>query len=214
MKPKKNIPETIDVESIELNNVDCEDDNIEVLGSQNSHSITMYLDSSVEDGYFKKFIKATEKVVRSNADYKSYLEYLREEEGLNTCAIFHNVVAGDATIELHHFPFTLYTICSIIANDLMAKGDKVSTFYLADKVITEHMNNIIGLVPLTVTVHELAHLGKIMLLKKHIYGDYNEFFTKYNKFFTDGEKAFIDRLNTTNKIKLTGDIIDFLEFKT
>jgi hypothetical protein len=213
MKSSKNKPTTLDASSISIENVECQDDNIELQGSNNPFNITMYLDQNSDDTYFKKFIKATEKVVRTNKDYNQYLTFLREERGLNSCTILHTVESGEALIELHHFPFTLFTICSIVANDLLAKNEKVSTFYLADKVIQEHFSENIGFVPLSTTIHELAHLGKITLLKKNIYGSYLSFFNKYNAFFTDKEKEFIDKLEVTKKINIDDNVISLLENK-
>lgn len=204
--------ETIDVQSIEIENIECEDDNIELTGKYNKFNLTMYLDRNVDETYFKKFIKATEKVIRSNKDYNVYLEYLRKDKGLNYCTVLHTVEAGDASIELHHFPFTLYIICSVVASDLLAKDEKVSTFYLADKVIQEHFSENIGLVPLTTTIHELAHLGKVTILKKSIYGRYIDFFNKYNEYFTDKEKALITSLEETKKIKLDDSVVKLLEY--
>jgi len=213
MKPSKKESSTLDVSSILVENVDCLDDNIELQGSNSPFNITMYLDKNSDETYFKKFIKATEKVIRSNKDYNQYLDYLREERGLNACTVLHTVESGEALIELHHFPFTLYTICSIVANDLMSKDEKVSTFYLADKVIQEHFAEYIGFVPLSTTIHELAHLGKITLLKKNIYGSYLSFFNKYNSFFTDREKEFINKLEVTKKINIDDNVVALLENK-
>lgn len=212
MKNKEIDNKVIDVESIEIKNIECEDDNIELSGKNNHYNLTMYLDKNVDEVYFKKFIKATEKLVRSNKDYNIYLDYLRNDKNLNSCTFLHTVENGEALIELHHFPFTLYTICSVIANHLLSIEEKVSTFYLADKVIQEHFNEIIGLVPLSTTIHELAHLGKIILLKKNIYGKYIDFFNKYNNYFSDSEKSIISSLEITKKINLDDSVIKLLEY--
>ena len=188
MPKQKKSSTTVDVSFIEVQNIECEDDNIELIGNNNDHTITMYLDRNTEETHFIKFIKATERVIRSNKDYSDYLTYLREEEGLDTCVIFHNIQAGQAAIELHHFPFTLFTITSVIANKMLLNNKKVSSFILANEVIKTHFDGKVGIVPLTQTIHELAHLNKIPLLKKHIYGNYIDFYTEHEELFTDKEK--------------------------
>ena len=166
IKKEKQIP--IDITGISVESIPGDEDNIELVGTHNAYSISMYLYKDPDPTYFSRFIKSVERVVRGNKDYEIYLDYLREEKNLNTCSIFHNIQAGDASIELHHFPFTLYTLCSITASKLLKSNLKVSTFIVADEVIKLHFKEVVGLVPLTVTMHELAHLGKIVLLKKMI----------------------------------------------
>lgn len=211
MAKKKEITPPIDVVSIEVENIECQDDNIELTGKNTPYSITMYLDKNVDDTYFKKFVKATEKVVRSNKDYSNYLKYLREEEGLTNCVILHNVSSAGAMIELHHFPFTLYTITAAIANKMLLADEQVSTFYLADKVIQMHFNDKIGIVPLSTTIHELAHLDKIQILKKHVYGNYNEFYEEYKAFLSDRDHQLVKNLETITKLTNESDIFKQLE---
>jgi hypothetical protein len=212
---KRKKEETIDSVAIDVKNTECEDDNIELVGINNPYSIVMYLDKNCDSRYFDRFIKSTERVIRKNIDYNIHLQYLREEEGLSNCAIFHNVAAGQASIELHHFPFTLFSICTVVANKmLLEENKKVSTFILADEVIKKHFENQIGLVPLSQTMHELAHLQKIQLLKKHIYGEYENFYETYKNYFTEREHAMVKELNETKKLSFSNnDIFSRLEYK-
>ena len=208
---KRKSNNTIDVPSIKIDTFVNEEDNIELVSKNNPYTLSMYLQKDTDHKYFTKFIKKVERTIRSNKDYEEYLGYLREAKNLNYCSIFHNISAGEATIELHHFPFTLYTLCSITANNMINNGLKVSTFMVAEEVIKLHFNNHVGLVPLTKTIHELAHLGKIVLLKKMIYGNYMEFFNKYREYFTIEEINFIDTLNSTEYLNIDNTLINLLE---
>lgn len=168
---------------VEVNNLETDDSNIEIVGkNQPNTSIVMYLDANCEDKYFVKFIKATERLIRSNPDYKMYLDFLREENGLDTCAFLKNVTAGKAEIQLHHYPFTLYSICVAVANDMFEKKERISTFILADEVISLHCKDMIGLVPLSCTIHELVHATSIKIPKSKVYGNYLDFYEDYKKY--------------------------------
>jgi hypothetical protein len=192
-----------------VKNIDTEDDNIEVLSNNSSYSIAMYLDKSVDPKYYARFIKSTEKMVRSNVDYKEYLEYLRDVEELNSCVFLKNVNSSMAEIQLHHYPFTLYDICDVICNYLVANDKLVSTFILADYVIGLHMNNLIGLVPLSSTIHELVHIEKsIKIPKKSIYGDYKLFYDTYKEYL-ESYKPLIEFLELNDVIGT--DQIKYLE---
>ena len=192
IKKEKQIP--IDITGISVESIPGDEDNIELVGTHNAYSISMYLYKDPDPTYFSRFIKSVERVVRGNKDYEIYLDYLREEKNLNTCSIFHNIQAGDASIELHHFPFTLYTLCSITASKLLKSNLKVSTFIVADEVIKLHFKEVVGLVPLTVTMHELAHSNSIKLSSDMIFGDYHAFMQEYDEYIPEDKKLEISNM--------------------
>ena len=124
----------IKVLDIEVDNLEPDDDNIEILGKNQEYSLTMYLDKDVDERTYGKFIRSVEKAVRSNDDYKLWLEELRDIDQLSGDAFFQNISSSDAEIQLHHFPFNLYTICSVVTQKYMEDNKKVPTFIIADKV--------------------------------------------------------------------------------
>lgn len=187
---------TLEGKSVEvkLEPVACEDENIEVIGETQRFSLAMYLDRAVDTKVFTQFIKKVETLIRTNEEYKAYLEFLKTEIGLNTCSVFHKVDSVAADVELHHYPFTLYSICVITANKMMTEGKKVSSFILTDEVLKLHFENKVGLVPLTKTLHELAHLQQLRILKKQIYGEYTIFAESVVDYLSDEEKAILKQL--------------------
>lgn len=48
----------------------------------------------------------------------------------------------------------------------------------------EHYENNIGLIPLTTTLHSMAHSGAIQIPLKYINGNFNNFYNKYKEFMT------------------------------
>lgn len=179
---------------IEVENITTDDNNIEVLGTEQNYSLVMYLDKNIEPKYFTKFVKAVERTVRSNVDYKMYLSAIREEPELSRDAFLHNLSSQEVEIQLHHYPFNLYSVVRIIAEKLLMEDKRVSTFIVADEVIKLHLTDKIGLVPLTVTTHELAHLGKLQFLRTQIYGSWEWFYNTYSSYMDDYEHSLVKEL--------------------
>jgi hypothetical protein len=204
--------EDIRVVEVEVENLDPDDDNIEIIGKNQEYSLTMYLDQDVDERTYGKFIRAVEKAVRSNDDYKLWLEDLRDVDQLSGDAFFQNISSSDAEIQLHHFPFNLYTVCSVITQKYMEENKKVSTFIIADKVLQEHFSNKIGLVPLTVTMHQLAHLNRLNITRKQIFGNWEQFYKEYTEYFSDFDIEIVRQL-IERKALVKGDFLKVLEYK-
>lgn len=204
MAKKKSVPVTVDLEveeieqsesiRIDVENLDPEDDNIEILGKNQKYSLTMYLDPKCDGKHFDRFIKSVERMIRGNDDYKLWLESLRDLDCLSADAFFTNISSQDAEIQLHHYPFNLYTICAAVTNAMLEAEEKVSTFIVSDKVMQLHFANNIGLVPLSVTMHEIAHLNRLKFLKRQIFGSWEKFYETYKPFLTEYDHTIVKDL--------------------
>ena len=139
------------------------------------------------------FIKATEKLVRTNDRYSKYISYLKGKVKLNHCQVLHNITDEDCAIEMHHGPiFTLYDYCDIVLNYYISKNWKISTFRIADTVLNEHIKNRVHVVMLSPTVHEEVHLREIFINIQQAWGDLHAFLKKYGKVLTNDQ---IDKYN-------------------
>ena len=165
--------------------VETENDN-NVLGS-------FYFGSS-DSSAAKKFIKNVEGLVRRSNEYSRYLAILTYDKKLTNDVIFGNIDVEDATTEFHHYPFTLYDITEILLNYHIKNKIKVTSLILAEKVMKLHYDNIIGLVKLSKTAHELTHAGSLFIPMKSVYGDVNKFVETYREYM------FPDQIETYNKL--------------
>lgn len=136
------------------------------------YSLPMGITKDVDTKYLTRFIKQVERMVRSNKDYKLYLESLREVDLLSRDAFFINLTSDLVEIQLHHFPFTLFNICRYVVEELFKDNELISTFMVADKVIKYHLNDQVGLVALSTTTHEIEHARGLPITEKQIYGDW------------------------------------------
>ena len=201
--PWEDHPDSPSSVAVDIEQIEAQDDNIEILGKNQEYSLTMYLDPDVEAKFFARFIKKVERLVRGNPDYQDYIEALREDVGLDTCVILGKVDINKAEIHLHHCLSNLYTICVTVCNRLMQTGKQVTSFILADEVVRLHLNNKIALVPLTATMHELTHAGKIKIPKNVIYGDYLEYFEEHKNYMDESELKIYKDIETFEALQRT-----------
>lgn len=156
-------------------------------------SITFDFKGFYDDKVFTKFVKSVEKMIRSDRSYLNYVGAIKDtEDNLAKDVILNNLRSTDASIEMHHHPFTLYDIVSIVALHNFNNDISFTSFSLAKEVIALHYANMVGLAPMSITTHQLAHIALdnkskrkyVSLTKKQIFGKYNEFAEMYKDGFT------------------------------
>jgi len=158
-----------------------EDGNLAIQAEEDPFSESFYFIDYYDDKAIKSFIKNVERLIRTSHEYSTYIEAVRTNVGvLNTDTILHNISNLDASLEFHHYPFTLYEIIEIIMTHDLIQNRQFNSFTIAEEVMNCHYANQIGLVSLTKTTHELAHLNSIFLTKDQIFGNYQEFIDKYS----------------------------------
>lgn len=147
----------------------------------------------------RKYIKSIESMVRCSDEYKNIIKYLKEEQDYSSCSFFNEIDIKEIKnvgIEFHHYPFTLYDIVEII---LKKESDfyshQINSFDIANETMRIHYEGLVGLVPLSKTLHELAHSGNIFINFKLVSGNVKEFMRLYNAFIDDSLLENIKVLN-------------------
>lgn len=141
-----------------------------------------------------KTISYIEREIRNSYEYRAYISYLKNELDLTKCSLLPGLDIKDLKIslEFHHFPLTLFDITEIVGKSMLenlAEGDSVSCFEIAERVTEEHFKGNVGLIPLTKTLHEMAHNGSIYVPLEKVNGDYKQFFQNYKEFISEDKKA-------------------------
>ena len=129
-----------------------------------------------------KYIKDLERFVRNSIEYRQMVGYLREYMNMTQCAFMpqvNNETSFKIRIEIHHSPITLYDICSIILQKRMSMGENLNIEQVAFEVLYVHYCLMVGLIPLSETVHELVHNQYIFVPLDKIYGYYRTFLNTY-----------------------------------
>ena len=145
-----------------------------------------YMSSNIYEEYYDddkayvRFVKMIERSIRGSSEMKKYMSYLKRNMKMDNCAILNGVSMEEVAIELHHYPFTLFDITSIVLQSYIRNNKSYSTISIANEVVKIHYENIIGLIPLSKTIHELAHAGEVFIPLQQVYGNYKEFISRYN----------------------------------
>ncbi|QXN70164.1 hypothetical protein INTERNEXUS_123 [Bacillus phage vB_BspM_Internexus] len=165
-----------------------------------------------------KFIKRIEKIIRRSFEYKTYIGFLKNELDLTKCTFLPMVDTKEIKkvgLEFHHYPFTLFDIVSIVLDEhILVNGEKrINPFDIAEEVMELHYQNYIGLVPLTKTVHELVHSGKIYVNLNYVFGNYTKFINKYESANTENFQVLLGNLEQLSQKEdregsINGDILD------
>lgn len=167
-------------------NSENDDENIKLYNEQDDQFIlTYYMKTISDDKNLVAITKQIEKMVRSSSEYKRYLGLIRLTTEFSNCSIFGQITDDDATIEFHHHPFTLFDITtSVIFKNIISKI-KFSTFSITHEVLQLHYRNIIGLIPLSKTVHELVHTGQLNVPLDSIFGRYDTYISEFSPYFSN-----------------------------
>lgn len=140
-----------------------------------------------------KCVKRIERLVRGSIEYKDYIFFLKTKMDFGKCWFFPHLGNDDGNktkVEIHHDPFTLYEICDIVLQKYIDLGYPINEAYIADEVMELHYKNMVGLIPLSKTLHQLYHSSQKAGNEKFdipIYADYG-YYTK----FIDEYAEFID----------------------
>ncbi len=131
-----------------------------------------------------KYITTIERLCRSSMEYRDLIDYLKINLGMNFCSYFHKVSKENfgkarVRIEIHHEPFTLYDIVAIILNHRLDEDLSTDMLEIANEVMELHYQGYIGLLPLSETVHQLVHSGKLFVPLQFIDPGFNEFYNQY-----------------------------------
>ena len=131
-----------------------------------------------------KFITTVEKLCRTSMEYYDLINFLRINMGMDFCSFFFFFCKNAygktrIKVEIHHEPFTLYDIVAIILNNRLDNNESVDMFDIANEVMECHYEGIVGLLPLSVTVHELVHSGKLFIPLQFIDEGFNIFLNRY-----------------------------------
>lgn len=150
-----------------------------------------------------KLIMTIERLVRQNIDYKDIITFLRKNLDMNQCEFFENFKAGKrrGMIEIHHAPFDLFSIVEVVMDRMEKEVGYIDEYPVADQVLRMHYEGLIGLIPLSVTCHQLVHDGKLIVPLNCVYGRFVEFTREYY------DELGEDRLAVLNEnIQLTKNI--------
>lgn len=142
-----------------------------------------------------KFILMVESMVRKSNDYRELVQFVKTNMDMKKCLVLRGLNFSNGkkySIEIHHEPFTLYDIVETVINAQTAEGKVMNPFMIADEVLSLHYEGMVGLIPLSITVHELVHDDQIFIPLQLVYQDYDKFYEEYHPFIPDNVKSKVE----------------------
>ena len=133
----------------------------------------------------RKYLFDAERIVRNSYLYKNLISFLREHVDMTKCSFYENVNNIDSysiKIHIHHAPLTLFDIVSIVFRKRLENKEPLNINLLAKEVIFLHYMMLVGLIPLSETVHELVHNGFLFIPTDKVFGKYRDFVSIYEKY--------------------------------
>lgn len=152
----------------------------------------------------EKYFKDLERHIRSSYEYRNMIQYLREYMNMNSCSFMPNIsneLNRKIRIEIHHSPFTLRDICSIVLNKRMKNNEVLFIESVAYEVMFIHYSLMVGLIPLSETVHQLVHNQYIFIPVDKVYGYYKNFVKSYYDYI---DPEILDKLDELEKLTIAG----------
>lgn len=149
-----------------------------------------------DDKEFKKYLKDIEKEIRGSFEYRHMIDYLKNYMGMDQCSFIQvsNKDNYNVKIEVHHYPFTLFDIVEIVYRKRAASYESLDVQMVAKEVTMLHYKLLIGLIPLSVTVHQLVHDGKIFIPVQNVLGRYKLFVDMYKLYCEPEQLETLDRI--------------------
>ena len=147
---------------------------------------------------YERFVKDIESTVRRSYEYKRMISYLRDNMNMNQCAFLKGVSNADGNfdikIEIHHYPFSLRDIVDIVIRKRQYYKESITVQMVAKEVMILHYKLMIGLIPLSQTVHELAHSSRLFVPVDKVLGRYDLFIQYYKPFCEPEQLEVLDRI--------------------
>ena len=119
---------------------------------------------------------------------------MKTEVSLTYCNYLNKVpeeINKHLTVEMHHYPLTLYDIVSGVLNKYVMQRKAFTRLSIANEVMDLHFSLQISIIPLTLTLHQLAHTNNLLISTKNVFGDYRKFMMVYDIFLNEDKKEDI-----------------------
>lgn len=165
-----------------------------------------------DDKELKKYFSTIEKEIRGSYEYRGMIKYLKDNMGMDQCSFIKvsNKDNYNIKIEIHHYPFTLYDIVTIVYRKRCFYNEPLDTQLVAKEVTMLHYKLLVGLIPLSETVHQLVHAGKIFIPIQNVLGRYKIFVDFYKQFCEEDQLETLDRIEKYS-LEQTTDLLNTVD---
>ena len=175
-------------------------DLIEVLKIKDVEPLPRHINILTDKDKTKAILTTEKKYIRPSLEYKAYIKYLKDYMDMTKCSFFNNVKNSKrVSIEIHHSPFSLYDITSIVAEKQMHENGEFNYFKIAEEVLKLHYQCKVGLIPLSTTVHSLVHNGELFIPLDAPRGDFVSFIKEYDRYISNDLMSNLEQMLILSK---------------
>lgn len=157
------------------------------------------------DKEYKTYIADIERTARNSIEYRTLINYLKNTEGMDVCSVYENVTSRDnpkVRIEIHHYPFTLFDIATIVVAKRRALGESLKIWLVVDEIMWLHYMGYVGLYPLSVTPHEMNHNSYFFIPLDKVRGNWRAFENMYHTWISP---EILDMLESAERLTKNPD---------
>lgn len=141
-------------------------------------------DSLNDIDFYSQFIHNTVSQFRKMTIYKKYKSYLMSL-GLDHCQYLHNINSDMATLEMNHCILTIFDVALMISEHMINTIGYTCSFSILSELRKVHTKNLVPLVIMTKTVHQLYHNeDSFYTHPNQVFGKWVELLQTYNKGIT------------------------------
>ena len=164
---------------------------------------------------YKNFLENAISQFRHMAFYKEYKSYLIGL-GLDHCQVMSGITSenvGANGIEMNHNFLTIFDIALLITEHILNTVGSICTFELIHELRIAHQNNLVPIVMLSETVHQMYHNNDDLYFPSQMcFGYWVDLLQKYNRGITpsiaDKVIRYINR--SVNEYKDNSMVINYL----
>lgn len=144
----------------------------------------------------RRCVERIKSLVRKSMELRDYIFYLKNYCHFESCIFYQHLSSANpvskAKIEAHHGPLTIDDICDIVLQKWIDSGMEINELLIAEEVEELHYKNLVGLTPLSKTIHQIiTNSDKAFVPIFVYYGEWMKFLEQYGDFIDD---KFFDKI--------------------
>lgn len=166
-----------------------------------------FVDWNLDDAKdFKAYIGAVKRSCRNSIEYKNFIKFLKYNLDMKQCSFFSDIddevydSYRGVKVEIHHEPFTIEDIIGIVTRKRMAFYEDLDEESTAQEVMLLHYKLLVGLIPISTTVHKVVHGRYQFIPLNRVFGNYKKFIEIYKDFITDEQFEYIKDLEEATSL--------------
>jgi hypothetical protein len=142
-----------------------------------------------------ELIKYFTTLARKTPEFRNFMFFVKTFLDVSKCSFYDEYsMKNGFSIELHHYPFSLFDLCEAVATRQLKEDSCIKSFFVIETVVILHYKFMVGLTPLNPTAHDLAHNNELEIHPKIIIGEWKEFYKEYFPYLSKTALAKYDRL--------------------